>query len=59
MDAELQAKLQASGHSAEELRSRGLVVGTPSAVTEQLGKIAEAGAQRVMLQWWIWMIWMA
>lgn len=50
-DAELQAKLQPSGRSAEELRSRGMVVGTPNAVVEQLGKIAEAGAQRVMLQW--------
>lgn len=50
-DAELQAKLQPSGRSDEELRSRGMVVGTPNAVVEQLGKIAEAGAQRVMLQW--------
>ncbi len=50
-DAELRAKLQTSGPSAEELRSRGMVVGTSSAVVEQLGKIAEAGAQRVMLQW--------
>jgi len=50
-DAELQAKLQPSGRSAEELHTRGMVVGTPSAVVEQLGKIAEAGAQRVMLQW--------
>lgn len=50
-DAELQSKLQAAGRSAEELRGRGMVVGTPDTVVEQLGKIVEAGAQRVMLQW--------
>ena len=50
-DAELQQKLQQAGHSAEELRGRGMVVGTPASIVEQVGKIAEAGAQRVMLQW--------
>lgn len=50
-DAELQQKLQQAGHSAEELRGRGMVVGTGSAVAEQVKKIAAAGAQRVMLQW--------
>jgi len=50
-DAELQQKLQQAGHSAEELRGRGLVVGAGAAVAEQVGKIAAAGAQRVMLQW--------
>jgi len=34
-----------------ELRQRGLVVGTGSEVVDQLGKLAEAGVQRVMLQW--------
>lgn len=37
--------------SAGELRERGMIVGTPSEVVEQLGRLAEAGAQRVMLQW--------
>ena len=34
-----------------ELRKRGLVVGTTSEVVDQLGYLAEAGVQRVMLQW--------
>lgn len=37
--------------SAAELRQRGLVVGTSGEVVEQLGRLAEAGVQRVMLQW--------
>ena len=37
--------------SAAELRQRGLVVGAASEVVEQLGRLAEAGVQRVMLQW--------
>jgi alkanesulfonate monooxygenase len=37
--------------SAGELRERGMIVGTPGEVVEQLGRLAEAGAQRVMLQW--------
>jgi F420-dependent oxidoreductase-like protein len=36
---------------AAELRERGMVVGTPPAVLEQLGCLAELGLQRVMLQW--------
>jgi alkanesulfonate monooxygenase SsuD/methylene tetrahydromethanopterin reductase-like flavin-dependent oxidoreductase (luciferase family) len=35
----------------EELRQRGLVVGTPSEIVDQLGHFAEAGVQRIMLQW--------
>jgi F420-dependent oxidoreductase-like protein len=48
-EAEVQRKL--GGHSAAELREQGFVVGTAAEVVEQLGRIAEAGAQRVMLQW--------
>lgn len=29
----------------------GMVIGTPSEIVDQLGKLAEAGVQRVMLQW--------
>jgi F420-dependent oxidoreductase-like protein len=47
--AELQRKLK--GRDAGALRERGLIVGTPSEVVEQLGRLAEAGVQRVMLQW--------
>jgi hypothetical protein len=28
-----------------------VIAGTPSAVVDQLGQLAEAGLQRVMLQW--------
>jgi F420-dependent oxidoreductase-like protein len=34
-----------------ELRQKGLIVGTASEMVDQLGKLAEAGIQRVMLQW--------
>ncbi len=48
-DKDVAEKLQ--GRAADELRARGLVVGTPSAIVDQLGRLAEAGVQRVMLQW--------
>ena len=37
--------------SAEDLRKRGVIVGTPDQITEQLYLLAQAGVQRVMLQW--------
>jgi F420-dependent oxidoreductase-like protein len=37
--------------SAEELRQRGLVVGTAAQLVDQLSGLADAGLQRVMLQW--------
>lgn len=48
-DAELKEKLE--GRTAAERLEIGWVVGTPSAVKEQLAELAEAGVQRVMLQW--------
>lgn len=48
-DAEVQRKLD--GRDADELRGRGLIVGTGAQVVEQLGRLSEAGVQRVMLQW--------
>jgi F420-dependent oxidoreductase-like protein len=48
-DAEIQRKL--SGHDAAERRERGIIVGSGAEVQEQLGRLAEAGVQRVMLQW--------
>ncbi len=48
-DAELGNKLR--DRNADDLRKRGLVVGTPAAVADQVGALAEAGVQRVMLQW--------
>lgn len=50
-DADVQRKLDARGRTAADLRERGLVVGTPPQVTEQLSQLTEAGVQRVMLQW--------
>lgn len=38
-------------HTAESLRERGLIVGTPSMWVDQLGVLVEAGVQRFMLQW--------
>jgi alkanesulfonate monooxygenase SsuD/methylene tetrahydromethanopterin reductase-like flavin-dependent oxidoreductase (luciferase family) len=43
--------LEARGRTAAELRERGLVTGTPVEVVDQLGALAEAGVERVMLQW--------
>ncbi len=47
--AEVERKL--GGESRELLRTRGLIVGTPPEIVEQLGHLAEAGVQWVMLQW--------
>jgi alkanesulfonate monooxygenase SsuD/methylene tetrahydromethanopterin reductase-like flavin-dependent oxidoreductase (luciferase family) len=47
--AALQRKL--GGRSRETLSERGVVAGTPNEVVDQLGKFAEAGVQRIMLQW--------
>jgi len=35
----------------EELRARGVIVGTPTEVRDQLAALDDAGVQRVMLQW--------
>jgi F420-dependent oxidoreductase-like protein len=48
-DADLERKL--AGQQADELRARGIIVGTAREVTEQLGRLDKAGVQRVMLQW--------
>lgn len=36
---------------ADALRKRGMVVGDPGAVADQLARLGEAGAARVMMQW--------
>jgi F420-dependent oxidoreductase-like protein len=46
---EVQRRLH--GRNASELMERGLIVGTPTEVKRQLERLAEAGLQRVMLQW--------
>ena len=35
----------------DDLRQRGFIIGTPSQMVDQLNHLAEAGLQRVMLQW--------
>lgn len=50
-DASFKQKLEARGRSAEELRQRGVVLGSASEVKEQLQKLEEVGLQRIMLQW--------
>ena len=50
-DAEVQRNASAHRESIADLRKHGRVVGTVSEVVDQLGRLAEAGVQRVMLQW--------
>ncbi len=40
-----------AGQSGDELSARGIIIGTAPEVTEQLGRLNEAGVQGVMLQW--------
>ena len=42
---------KAAGRDLDELRQHGVVCGPPAAAVDQLGELAQAGAQRVMLQW--------
>lgn len=48
-DAELRERLR--GRSGDELRQRGVLVGTPEQLREQVAALDAAGVQRVMLQW--------
>lgn len=48
-DAQVAARL--NGRNADELKARGLFVGTGAAVADQLSQWQEAGLERVMLQW--------
>jgi F420-dependent oxidoreductase-like protein len=50
-DRELAQRFNQTTLSMEELRQRGLVVGTSSQIVDQLGRFAEVGVQRIMLQW--------
>jgi alkanesulfonate monooxygenase SsuD/methylene tetrahydromethanopterin reductase-like flavin-dependent oxidoreductase (luciferase family) len=47
----LQARLAVRGRTYEEALTLGMVVGTPEMWIEQLTAYAEAGADRIMLQW--------
>lgn len=48
---DVQVQRQLDGRDADELRGRGILVGTGAEVVEQLGRLSDAGVQRVMLQW--------
>ncbi|MBI5032492.1 MAG: LLM class F420-dependent oxidoreductase [Chloroflexi bacterium] len=50
-DAALQEKIAARGRTIEQMRERGMIVGNAAQVVEQLGRLSEAGVERVMLQW--------
>jgi F420-dependent oxidoreductase-like protein len=50
-DADVQRQLTARNRTLEQMRERGVVVGTASACVEHLGQLAQAGVQRVMFQW--------
>lgn len=50
-DAALDNKLRMYGKTPEELRQRGIVVGSLSDIKQQLQALEQAGLQRIMLQW--------
>lgn len=53
-DSQLQERVAArikGERSLEELRQRGMVVGTPTEMADQINRLSEAGVQRIMLQW--------
>lgn len=53
-DTQLQERVAArtkGERSLEELRQRGMVIGTPTEMADQLNRLSEAGVQRIMLQW--------
>lgn len=51
IEAEVEQKIARTRRTAPELRQRGLLVGTLPQIAEQLAELAQAGVQRVMLQW--------
>ena len=48
---EAQVRQNARGRDLAAMREQGNICGTPSEVIDQLGPLAEAGLQRIMLQW--------
>ena len=49
--AQLDSYLHENDMDADDLRERGLIVGTASQVVDQLSALVEAGVERFMLQW--------
>ncbi|MBI5928524.1 MAG: LLM class F420-dependent oxidoreductase [Chloroflexi bacterium] len=50
-EAELDARLAGKPNATELIANNGLIVGTGSAVVDQIGAWVEAGVERFMLQW--------
>ncbi len=50
-DAELSARLAGKPNATDLIANNGLIVGTGSAVIDQIGAWVEAGVERFMLQW--------
>lgn len=50
-DAAVRRKMDERKITPELVKERGLLCGTPAQMVDQLGTIAQAGAQRVMVQW--------
>lgn len=48
---ELVERYLGPNHTLDDWRQRGNLAGSPSEFVEAIGKMAEAGAQRIMLQW--------
>jgi F420-dependent oxidoreductase-like protein len=48
-DSELAEKLE--GRDREQLQARGLLIGTPTAIADQVDLLDEAGVERLMIQW--------
>jgi alkanesulfonate monooxygenase SsuD/methylene tetrahydromethanopterin reductase-like flavin-dependent oxidoreductase (luciferase family) len=48
---ELEKRIAFYGRNTEEIRAEGKLVGDAHEIAEQLNALAEAGCQRVMLQW--------
>ncbi|MDR5682677.1 MAG: LLM class F420-dependent oxidoreductase [Armatimonadota bacterium] len=49
--SEIEQRASARGRTVEELRARGVLVGGPSEIRDQLQALGGVGVQRVMLQW--------
>ncbi len=49
--AAAESKAAGQGRTIAELQERSIVAGTAAEIVEQLGRLAEVGVQRVMLQW--------
>lgn len=50
-EAEVDEKLKARDAKAEDLRQRGLLVGSGAQIAAQIQELEQAGLQRIMLQW--------